>query len=133
MVQSEISGICFTVHPVTEDKNQMIIEAAFGLGEAVVGGQITPDSYVVHKKDFSVLDINVSEQKMAIEKGGKENIRKKLNLKLGRKQKLNNKQIIQLAKLCRKIESHYRHPQDIEWAYAKGKFYITQSRPITTL
>ncbi len=59
MINSEVSGICFTVHPVTEDKNQLIIEAGWGLGEAVVSGTITPDSYVVDKRDWSVVDINV--------------------------------------------------------------------------
>src|SRR3989344_6495780 len=62
MIQSEVSGIAFTVHPVTEDPDQMIIEAGLGLGEAIVSGQITPDSYVVDKTDFSILDISVAEQ-----------------------------------------------------------------------
>ena len=133
MVQSEISGIAFTVHPVTKDRNQMVIEAGFGLGEAIVSGQITPDTYVVHKDDFSILDINVSEQTMAIVKSGAKNIHKKLSAKRGGKQKLSGKQIVEIAKLCKKIEQHYKHPQDIEWAFCKGKFFITQSRPITTL
>ncbi len=62
MIQSEISGITFTVHPVTKDQNQMIIEAGYGLGEAIVSGSITPDSYVIDKRDFSILDINIAEQ-----------------------------------------------------------------------
>ncbi len=133
MVQSKVSGICFTVHPVTKDRNQMVIEAGFGLGEAIVSGSITPDTYVVHKDDFSILDINVSEQTMAIVRSGNKNLHKKLSAKAGGKQKLTGKQIIELAKICKNIEKHYKKPQDIEWAYAKGRFYITQSRPITTL
>jgi len=133
MVQSEVAGICFTVHPVTKDYNQMVIEAGLGLGEAVVSGQITPDTYVIHKNDFSILDINVSEQTMMIIKGGKDNVHKKLSAKLGGKQKLTGKQIVELARICKNIELHYKKPQDIEWALVKGKFYITQSRPITTL
>ncbi|MBI4049918.1 MAG: PEP/pyruvate-binding domain-containing protein [Candidatus Doudnabacteria bacterium] len=133
MVQSEISGVAFTVHPVTKDYNQMVIEAGFGLGEAIVSGQITPDTYVVHKNDFSILDINVSEQKMAIVRSAGGDIHKNLSVKVGSKQKLTGKQIVTLAKICKGIEKHYKHPQDIEWAYVKGKFYITQSRPITTL
>jgi pyruvate,water dikinase len=128
MVQSEISGICFTVHPVTKDYNQMVIEAGFGLGEAIVGGMVTPDTYVIHKKDFSILDINVSEQTFAIVKTGEGNINKKLPVKIGGKQKLTGKQILELAKICKNIERHYGCPQDIEWAYEKKKFYITQSR-----
>lgn len=133
MVQSEISGICFTVHPVTKDINQMVIEAGFGLGEAIVSGSVTPDTYVVHKNDFSILDINVSEQSMMIVKSGTKNLHKKLSSKLGGKQKLAGRQIVELAKICKNIEKHYKKPQDIEWACVKGKFYITQSRPITTL
>jgi pyruvate,water dikinase len=132
MVQSEISGIAFTVHPVTKDKNQMVVEAGFGLGEAIVGGMVTPDTYVVHKNDFSILDINVSEQTFAIVKTKLGNRNKKLG-NSGGKQKLTGKQIVEIAKICKNIEKHYSKPQDIEWAFEKGKFYITQSRPITTL
>lgn len=133
MVQSEVSGITFTVHPVTKDKNQMVIEAGFGLGEAIVSGSVTPDTYIVHKDDFSILDINVSEQSMAIVRSGNKNLHKKLSVKEGGKQKMTGKQIVELAKICKNIEKHYKHPCDIEWAYAGKKFYITQSRPITTL
>jgi len=133
MVQSEVSGICFTVHPVTKDYKQMVIEAGFGLGEAIVGGQITPDTYVIHSDSFIILDVNISEQTMAIVRSGSKNIHKTLSPKAGGKQKLTGKQIVGLAKTCKQIEKHYKKPQDIEWAFARGKFYITQSRPITTL
>lgn len=133
MIQAEVSGICFTVHPVTKDKNQMIIEAGFGLGEAIVSGQITPDSYVIDKRDFSIMDINIAEQKMMITKRGKVTSQTKLTKAKGRRQKLTGREIIELAKLCGLIEKHYKFPCDIEWARQKGKFYITQSRPITTL
>ncbi len=134
MVESEVSGIAFTVHPVTQDKNQMIIEAGWGLGEAIVSGQITPDAYVIDKQNFSIMDINIATQKMMIIRktsgGVKHTFAPKAKQK---KQKLNDRQIIELAKICTNIEKHYKKPQDIEWALAKGKFYITQSRPITTL
>jgi pyruvate,water dikinase len=133
MIASEVSGVCFSVHPVTKDKNQMVIEACLGLGEALVSGQITPDTYVVHKKDYSLLEVNVSEQEFAIVRGMTGNVRKKLSQKVGSAQKLSEKQIQKLAQLCKKVEQHYHHPQDIEWAYAEGKWHILQSRPITTL
>ena len=148
MVQSEISGIAFTVHPVTEDPDQMIIEAGYGLGEAIVSGQITPDSYIVTKSDLGILDINIGAQtqkltKSKIRKSIKSKSRNKVEdngvnawVKLGaegEKQKLSGKQIIEAAKLFKKIEEHYGFPCDIEWALEKNKFYITQSRPITTL
>jgi pyruvate,water dikinase len=133
MIQSEISGITFTVHPVTKDKEQMVIEAGFGLGEAIVGGMITPDTYIINKKSFIILDKNISEQTMMIVKGKIGTIEKTVPKARQEKQKLTDGQIISLAKICMEIERHYKTPQDIEWAFEKNKFYITQSRPITTL
>lgn len=133
MIESEESGIAFSVHPVTQDKNHIIIEAGLGLGEAIVSGQITPDSYVVDKQDWHIIDINVNEQKKALygkKEGGNE--WQELGDK-GKKQVLSEKEIIELSKLIKKIEDHYGFPVDVEWAKEKGKFYITQSRPITTL
>lgn len=141
MVQSDISGIAFTVHPVTEDYNQMIIEAGYGLGEAVVSGQITPDSYIVGKNDLSILDISIGcQSKKLIKSLSPENIKPdlrndwvELNKEEAEKQKLTGKQIVEVASICKKIEEHYGFPCDIEWAIENGVLYITQSRPITTL
>lgn len=151
MVQSEVSGICFTVHPVTEDRNQMVIEAGWGLGDAIVGGMITPDSYVIRKlkvksartrlvdeklkveEEFEIEDINVSAQKIMLVNGKKGAKEVRVPAAKQEVQKLSGKQIVELAKLCAKIEKHYGKPQDIEWAMYKNKFYVTQSRPITTL
>ncbi len=134
MVNSEVSGIAFSVHPVTEDRNQMIIEAGFGLGEAIVSGQITPDSYVVEKEPRNILDINVSSQTRAlyrVETGGNEWI--DVAEPKASSQVLTEAQISEFADLIMKIENHYGFPCDIEWAFEKGRFYIVQSRPITTL
>ncbi len=134
MVESEISGIAFTVHPVTQDRNQMIIEAGYGLGEAIVSGSITPDSYVLDKRDYSLIDVNVAVQERQIVKCLKQGTKWVAMPKAEQeKQKLTGRQIIELAKICATIEKHYKFPCDIEWAYYKNKFYITQSRPITTL
>jgi pyruvate,water dikinase len=157
MIQSEISGITFTVHPVTEDRNQMVIEAGWGLGEAIVGGKITPDTYVLSKSKISarggsafggkipaspaggqnskriILDKNISEQKMMIIKSKTGTVEMAVPKNKQEKQKLTDKQLIEIAKICVDIEKHYGFPCDIEWAYAHGKFYVVQSRPITTL
>jgi len=132
MVESEVSGIAFSVHPVTEDYNQLIIEAGFGLGEAIVSGQITPDSYVVEKSPRRIMDKNVAEQMRGLfraKNGGNEWV----EVKNGGRQKLSDKEILELSELILKIEKHYGFPCDIEWAREGGKFYIVQSRPITTL
>ena len=135
MIESEVSGIAFSVHPVTQDRNQMIIEAGYGLGEAVVSGQITPDSYVIEKNPRRIIDKNISRQERGIYRKLKEGGNEWQNIPQdkGKKQKLSDEQIMELSELIIQIENHYNSPQDIEWALEKNKFYITQSRPITTL
>ncbi|HJN62611.1 MAG TPA: PEP/pyruvate-binding domain-containing protein [Candidatus Paceibacterota bacterium] len=134
MIESEMSGIAFSVHPVTKDVNQMIIEACFGLGEAVVSGQITPDSYVVEKNPRSILDVNVEKQTRGLFRaitGGNE--WQEIKEPKASSQVLTKVQILELADFVLKIEKHYGKPQDIEWALSENKFFILQGRPITTL
>lgn len=134
MVQSEISGIAFSVHPITEDYNQLIIEAGYGLGEAIVSGSITPDSYVVEKESRKIVDTNINTQTRGLfrnSQGGNEWI--DISEPKASSQVLTEAQILELAELIIKIENHYGFPCDIEWAYENSKFYIVQSRPITTL
>lgn len=134
MIDSEFSGVAFSVHPVTEDRNQLIIEAGFGLGEAIVSGQITPNSYVIEKNPRKILDINIDKQTKGLyraPKGGNE--WKKIPEPHASSQVLDEKQIFDLSKIILNIEKYYDFPCDIEWAYENGNFYIVQSRPITTL
>jgi pyruvate,water dikinase len=133
MVQSKVSGVCFTVHPISRDNNQLIIEAAFGLGDSVVEGKVVPDRYVISKKQLSIAECFISEQAIATVKGARGNIRRTLPRALGQKQKLTSRQILKLAKICIDIERHYSSPQDIEWALERDKICILQARPITTL
>ncbi|MFC1687163.1 PEP/pyruvate-binding domain-containing protein [Patescibacteria group bacterium] len=134
MVNSEVAGVVFTAHPVSKDRNQMVIEAGWGQGESIVSGTITPDSYVFDKVTGAILDINVSTQgEMIIQKGASGSKTVTVPKAKQTKQKITGKQIIELADICQNIEKHYKSPQDIEWALEKGKFYIVQSRPITTL
>ena len=134
MVDSEKSGIAFSVHPVTEDYNQLIIEAGLGLGEAIVSGAITPDTYVVSKKPLEILDKYKGTQSKALYRSLRKGIKwKELTKKQINLQVLSDKQIVSLSKLIIKIEKHYNFPVDIEWAMENNKIFITQSRPITTL
>ncbi len=134
MIQSEMSGVAFSVHPVTEDRNQMIIEAGYGLGEAIVSGSVTPDSYVITKQPREIFDINVSTQTKGLfrDPAGGNEWQDILEPKASA-QVLNQEQILELAEMVLKIENHYGFPCDVEWAFKNGKFYITQSRAITTL
>jgi len=134
LVDSEKAGILFTVDPVSENQEQMVIEAGYGLGETVVLGAITPDKYVIDKKSMQIVSKEINEQKWAIVKklhGGDKHVDiPKDKQKL---QKITDDEIIELAKIGVKIEQHYGKPQDTEWAIEKGKVYFVQSRPITTL
>lgn len=133
MINSEESGVSFSVHPVTKDPNHLIIEAGFGLGEAIVSGRITPDNYVVDKEHLDIIDISVNEQSRGLFKT-KNGANKWIELgERGKEQVLTEKEIIKLSKLIVKIENHYKFPVDVEWAKENGEFYILQSRPITTL
>lgn len=133
MIDSEIAGICFTVHPVTKDKNSIVIEAGWGLGETIVGGQITPDNYVVEKDTLKVRGVRLSVQEVMLIRGSSGSEEVIVPAELREKKKLTENQIIELAEMCRGIESHYEFPCDIEWAFENENFYIVQSRPITTL
>lgn len=133
MVESEKSGVMFTLDPVTDDKTKIIIEAIYGLGELIVQGKVTPDHYEVSKTDFSILSKKVSIQNVLYKKVGTKNKEVKIPKKTGEKQKVTDAQIIELAKIGKKIEDHYYFPQDIEWAIEKNKIYIVQTRPVTTI
>ena len=134
MVNSEKSGVAFSVHPITEDPNQIIIEAGLGLGEAVVSGAITPDAYVVEKDSNNILDININKQSKALYRAaGGGNVWQELSDSEASVQVLAEDNIARLAGIIVDIEKHYNFPCDIEWAYEDGEFFITQSRPITTL
>ncbi len=133
MVQSDTSGIMFTIDPVTNDKKSIVIEGIYGLGEYIVQGKVTPDQYLVDKQSLRIVEKRIGTQEVKFIKRGKKNIEQKLSKRQGSQQKLTDAQIMEVAKVGRAIEKHYYFPQDIEWAYEKGKFYITQSRPITTI
>ena len=132
MVESEISGIMFTIDPVTNDKSTAVIEAVYGLGEYIVQGKVTPDHYEVDKKNLEVKKVGVVTQDvMYIREKGK-NVEKKLSERVGKRQKLTHNQMIALTVWGQKLEKHYFFPQDIEWAIAGSEIYIVQTRAITT-
>lgn len=132
MVESDVSGVIFTVDPVSSEKSKIVMEAIYGLGEYIVQGIVTPDTYEINKNDFSILSKSHSEQKVMLKKVGNLNKEVAVAKKLQNKYKLEDDEIIELAKLAKNIEDHYYFPQDIEWAKEKNKFYIVQTRPITT-
>lgn len=133
MVDATVSGILFTRDPNTGE-NHMIVEAAFGLGEAVVGGEVTPDHYVVDGATLKLVHKQISEQKVQIlraEGGG--NRREEIPSAQRKVQKLSDHRLHRLVSLARLIESHYRRPMDIEWCGDADSLYIVQARPVTTI
>jgi pyruvate,water dikinase len=133
MVQSEKAGVAFTVDPLYQDPDIMSIEAAFGLGEVVVSGQVTPDTYRIDKNKMKLIDKKVAKQTWMLIKMDGENKKVEIKDEAQGKQKLTDLEITDLAKTCKRIEEHYAFPQDIEYAFERDNLYIVQSRPITTL
>lgn len=133
MIQSEKSGVIFTVEPVTKNRNLVSVEAAYGLGEIVVSGAVTPDAYMVNKKTLQIESKEIAKQTWMITKVNDQNVHANVAEPEQEKQKLTDSEIIGLAKIAIDIERHYGKPQDLEYAVAQGKLYIVQSRPITTL
>ena len=133
MVQSESSGVMFTTHP-TGESDVMIIEAVYGLGEGIVSGMYTPDHYEVEPSSWNLSNKEIASQERMITLDKKEGAKEfEVSPEKQALQKLEDQSIIKLAKLGKKIEKHYSSPQDIEWAFEKGKMYIVQSRAVTTL
>lgn len=133
MVESEVAGVMFTVDAIGRDDTKMMIESLYGLGEMLVQGITTPDRYMIDKESGEVLEFNIEiKQQQMVYRHGK-NSTEDVPESLADKASLRESQVMELAELGRKIETYYGSPQDIEWAFAKGNFYIVQSRPITTL
>lgn len=129
MVESEVSGIMFTVDPLTNDRSRISIEAVFGLGEAIVSGSLTPDQYLVDKETLKIVRKVVVAQDWQLVRRG----RVKIAAHFRQTQKIKDERIVELAKIAKNIEDHYGFPQDIEWSFCAGQIYIVQTRPITTL
>jgi phosphohistidine swiveling domain-containing protein len=134
LVPADTSGVIFTADPMTGRRESLVIEACFGLGEALVSGQVTPDRFVFDERKRKLHTQTISEKK--IEHVLDDNGTVKEQAITGEKSKartLNKKQIHQLAKLAEKIEAEAGYPQDIEWAIKDGHIWLLQSRPITNL
>lgn len=132
MVFPQAAGILFTADPVTSNRKVVSIDASFGLGEALVSGLVNADIYKVRKG--TIVEKKIADKKMAIyalKEGGTK--QQEIEQEQQHIQTLTDEQILQLEQIGRKIESHFGYPQDIEWCLADNRFYIVQSRPITTL
>lgn len=133
MVNSDASGIMFTADPVNSDETKIVIEVGLGLGEAIVSGSVTPDSFHVDKKTLKIVKKEVHDQAWKIAKVGGLNKHVTLTKKERETQKISDDTALELAKMGLKVEAHYGKPQDTEIAIENGRVYLVQARPITTL
>lgn len=125
------SGVMFTIDPVRRRRDQMMIEAVWGLGEAVVSGQATPDHYVV-SRDGVVKQARISVQEFAVRADASGGVRRyALTAEEGGARVLDDSDLASLATVGRQLEAHFGQPLDVEWAYEGGQLYLLQSRPVT--
>lgn len=136
MVDSDIAGVIFLANPITNNRNEIFIEANWGIGESVVSGKTMNDLYILDKSSLKIKEKRIANKNKVVcfdeEKGFG---RKEMNIKKEKAdiQTLTNDQLVELAHIGSKIEKLFGYPQDIEWAYEKGKLYILQSRNIKGL
>lgn len=133
MVESEMSGVAFTADPRTGATDRIVIEAAFGLGEVVVGGQVEPDTYVVAKSDLGLIDAHIGMKNVEVVAGRTDEGTRRITGARREARVLDDAEVRAVASLAVDVENHYGKPQDLEYAWAEGVLWIVQARPITTL
>ena len=133
MVASEVSGVLFTANPLTGQRNQLVIDATLGLGEALVSGLVEPDQYVLDGETMQIVGKKLGAKATridAVATGGVRTVQQDHS----RQQALSDTEILQLAAWGQGVAQYYdNQPQDIEWAFADNQFIILQARPITSL
>jgi pyruvate,water dikinase len=137
MVASEVAGVLFTANPVTGARDEIVVDASPGLGEAVVSGLVTPDHHVLRRQTWGwrVVERRLGRREVVVRPraaGGTEQIVEDRG-RAAQRAALTDRDLRRLARLGVAIERHFGRPQDIEWALAGGRFFILQARPITAL
>ena len=130
-IASEIAGVGFSVNPITNYFDEAVFNANWGLGETVVAGLATPDTFIVNKVNNSIVSKELGAKQVSIvlkEDGGTEEVKDSRSTQLT----LSDSQVLELAKMIADVEGLYKRAVDIEWAYSKDKLYLLQARPVTT-
>lgn len=137
MVQSEISGVVFTTDPITQDKSKLSVEAVYGLGDVISLGELTPDSYLINKRDLAILEKHIAPQEwmkvrtMKPSSRSRTNIEKiKISSNWSHRQKLSDKDMEEISKIALVIEEKSRVIQNIEWVLSGGRFWILQNKSL---
>jgi pyruvate,water dikinase len=134
-VDATKSGVAFSVHPATGDRHTMVIEAAYGLGEVVVSGQVEPDHFEVAKDGLLLEHARIGHKTFMLTRdpaNANGNVRVELPPERADSRVLSDDELRRVAELVRRDEQHYGTPQDTEWAFSNGNLYVLQSRPVTT-
>jgi len=136
MVQAEVSGVAFTVDPITQDPSKLSIEAVFGLGETISLGELTPDTYLLSKKDLNILEKRIAPQewmkvRMMNSSNGKPAVQKiRISNNWSHRQKIEDKYLKEISKIALIVENKVRLAQNIEWVLAGGKIWVLQSKDL---
>lgn len=133
LVRADSSAVAFSAHPVSGSRDEVVINASWGLGEAIVSGLVTPDTYVVDKKGLAVTSrsVGAKETMTVVVEGG--TVEADVPAHLRDKPALSDPEIVELAQLALDLEERTGHPVDVESSFHAGRLYVLQSRPITTL
>ena len=132
IINSQISGVAFSINPVTRDPKSIVIEAVLGGNELLVQGSVTPDHYVVNKSDFEITEKKICLQKEMLILDNQSRCFKKVSVSED-KQKLDDNEIKAIAHMVADVVNALNYNADIEWTFQNEKLYILQSRPITAL
>jgi pyruvate,water dikinase len=133
LIASDVSAVVFSANPVTGSRDEMLINASWGLGESIVGGTVTPDTFIVRKSDLAVMERVIADKQRMTVSAPRGTHEVDVPRFLRKEACLNDEQVGELAKLARTLERTMEHPVDVEGAYARGELYVLQCRPITTL
>jgi len=136
MVQAEVSGVSFTIDPITQDSSKLSIEAVFGLGDSIALGELTPDTYLLNKRDLSILEKKIAPQEWmkirVLQRGNKKENTQKVTISnnWSHRQKIEDKYLKEIAKISLIVESKLRRAQNLEWLMSGGKIWILQSKDL---
>jgi pyruvate, water dikinase len=133
LVASDVSGVVFSVNPVTGNGDEILINASWGLGESIVGGTVTPDSFVVRKSDLAILERQIADKRRMTITSPQGTREVDVPRSMRAQPSLRDPQVVDVAKLAASLECEMGYATDIECAFARGELYLLQCRPITTL
>jgi len=133
LIAADVAAVVFSANPITGNRDEVVINASWGLGESIVGGTVTPDTFIVRKSDLAVVQrVIADKQRMTVSApGGTHEV--EVPRFLRNEASLNDEQVLEMAKLALTLEVTMEWPVDVECAYAEGELYLLQCRPITTL